>query len=419
MSQDPEVGPPIDDTLQHEEGANGAEEALFDERNMDDEERDLILNVGTLNTHPLNNRRLYKAMQRIFLGDKFLTPERYRAIVEGNYTGLNLGEHGNPYQIQDFRSLLYAFAHASANLESTTKERTNAILIAGCGSGRLAVPTVELAKKYGFQKVVHLDLLQDHVDQTEALLREVYAHDRTALDGVELEFITGDLINKAEEIHASARAQFDMVFATWFVTPEIADFSSSENLKKSRVRLYKAIANVLSKRGIFVEDIPDVDQPGRFYNIGKVKTEHLLGHKDILPGLNRHMLLSNFQRGTGGTEQFPYHLRFTPTKRYHEIELRRAGLVHHGQARTVTQPIGVRPGMNTTEFNNGERMHALIARNSIPDIDDELERREKSLTIPPRNPEEAQVKRVALFQKASLGKKRNKRSRSGSSATTS
>ncbi len=306
---------------------------------FDDEE---LRNATQCANHgDLNIWTLHKAAEKVFGGETSISPEKYRKIVEGNYDDYDLERHGSVHFLTDLRLLAKTFQIGINVVRQTTSDRSKQVLFMGCGPGRLAIPSIELAKKEGIKRIVFNDLLEHHIEKTRQKIIDFYNTSTCNIDGVQVDFLVGDFIEKGEELIQNINERFDAIFSNWFVTTEIADFSDKDRLQKSRRVLYKTILDLLTKQGVFIEDIPYSEGVGTYYYLGRLKTYAILDQMRALQGINDQLLISNFSHVQEGG--FPYHLRYVPANGKHRTEMENAGFIEHLTA-VDTIPNGFKSG---------------------------------------------------------------------------
>jgi len=333
---------------------------------IDLEELAIAVKNGNLDDS-LSYEKLEEAAREIF-GDskKSLSKRDYQEkVVKGNYDGFDLESHGAPNFIPDLILLTRFFSEAVRLASATTTNNSGKAFVMGCGSGRLAIPIIELAKKLGIKEIIFNDLLESHVDETRDKVRHCYNTEETNIDGIELDFVVGDFLKIAEELINETRKRFDAIISMWFVTSEICDFSSSEALREIRKELYSKIQELLTKQGGFIEDSP-FSEAGSFHYNSRLKTYAILKKIGILEGVNDQMILSNFSniQKTG----FPFHVRFAPPNGKHKSELGNAKLGEH-----LTSITTIPSGITNLEgyqrlFSDPDKIRELFESNEIDDL---------------------------------------------------
>ncbi len=353
--------------------------ANLEERKAPFEAEELEMAVKSGNVHhTLNNENLSNAARIIFGESDHMTREYYeKTIIAGNYIGFDLEKHGFPNLLADLKILTEFFRTAIHTVTKSTKQRSGKVFFMGEGPGRTAIAAIELAKQLKIEEIVFNDLLSEHLDQTREKIAKCYNTREQKIDGVEINFLAGDFI----EIASNIRKNFDALFAMWFVASEICDFSSIKALRKRRNLLYSQIRKLLTKQGVFVEDIPFSAGVGTFYYTARLKTYAILHEMGILEGENNHMLLSDFTDIQKGG--FPYHIRYVPSNGKHRDELAKAKLKEHISTLT-TLPSGIKnPTQYEAEFGSPEKIQQLFEGNSIDEIIPFIEKKERDLLIYP------------------------------------
>lgn len=342
----------------------------------------------------LNNKNLRKAAEVIFKGGDSFSQEFYqKTIVAGNYQEFDLDGHGFPKLLGDLKLLIHFFSTAVHTVQSTTRNRTQSILMIGSGPGRLAIPTIELAKKSEIKEIIFNDLLTDHVDKIKTRIQEVYGSPNNA-DGVMIKYLSGDFVEQASSIEE----QFDAIFANWYVTSEIASFENTQKLREVRRKLYDSIRTLLSKQGVFVEDLPFSEGVGSAFYIGRLKTYKILHEMGILEGENESMLLSDFS--SIQSEGFPFHIRYVPPNGKHRRELENAGL-QENEPRVSTLPIGIKNYKEYAEhFKGDKKVKSLIEDNDIEQVLRYLESCERNYLLHPKTTDpSAEKMKTVLWRK--------------------
>lgn len=257
------------------------------------------------------------------------------AFTKAFYKDFNLEERGGPSLMLDYALLMKYFGRAYQEVMDPTKsgERTRRVLDIGCGTGRLSILMIELAKKLGLREIVFNDLIEGHVNATRKKIKDTYG-DRANIrdnfghvDGLSISFYAGDFSEIAEKV--GHLGEFDIVSAMWFVTSEVLDVTSSAANRKVRQDFYRKIKNVLSKNGVFIEDIPESGQSG-FYKISRYFTYEILNKRGILganpdfPGSSPENINMSLTNIPGKAK--PFHIRCLEFNGAHEELLRSVGL---------------------------------------------------------------------------------------------
>lgn len=184
----------------------------------------------------------------------------------------------------------------------------------------------------------------------------------------------------------------------WFVTAEIADFSSVENLRAKREQLYSSINKSLSKQGVFVEDIPYSEGVGSFYYLVRLKTYAALNKLGILSGESHNIIITDYRQNkhVKGTD----HIRYAPANGEHYKELEKAGF-ELNFFRITTQTRGFKDILAyEKEFGDYERIQSIFSGNDLDAIISYLEMKEKSLLIAPSSSDPmAKKKKTVMWRK--------------------
>ncbi len=368
-----------------------------------EEELEKAIKTGTTNP-ALQLTPIKTAVDFIFgpQNELELTPQRYLELLEAAYTSLDLEKHGLPHFICDVKNLIKFFAEITTNIKQKQNKDPENVFIVGCGPGRLAPFEVAIATKLGFKEIVFNDLLDQHIEKTRTRLMEAFnTSNPENIEGIDIKYQTGDIVEVAEVMEET----FDAIFAWWFVTPEIADFSSTEALRKKRETLYKNIVKILKQKGFFIEDIPD-SSTGFFYWL-RAKTFAVLQEKELLEGENQNMIVTNYSnyvhQKAGG---FPYHIRYAPTFPKHTSEMIRAGLIQSGITETTMLPSGIADYQQFQEiFDNPKHLLEMIMGDSLQNVLKVLQRGEaETLNFPDLTDPLAKRKNTSMWQKRCLGK---------------
>lgn len=184
--------------------------------------------------------------------------EDYVRLSEEWYLHHDVEKRGLPFLLHDTKILIEMFIEAFCHLHKLNKtQRTNRLLVVGCGSGRLARVYIELAKVFGITSVVFNDLFDFHVNQTHEKIRQAYG---SKVDGIATHFISGDVITiPSERLFVN-----DIVTSMWYVNSEIIDPSSDEATRRLRVEYYKKLRSVMHEGSLLIDDEPNPN-PDNFY----------------------------------------------------------------------------------------------------------------------------------------------------------
>lgn len=272
----------------------------------------------------INYQRLKEAADFMFGDRKGMPLQEYLKITEEFYKTLDLETRGMASILLDTDILLTYFTRACEYVKNKTSklQRTNRVLIIGCGSGRLSDLYIEMAKKFGIKEIAFNDLLEFHVTQTKEKLQEIYnvrspGFDDLPLENIKVQFLPGDFT--ALDLR---NTPYDIAIAMWFVTSEILNPNSPQKLRERRIEFFGKVRESLIAKGIFIEDIPESGLPG-FYYLARMKTLDILRNKNVLPGEEANFSLTNVSKKAGG---YPYHLRYLPYNGTHSQEMSVSGL---------------------------------------------------------------------------------------------
>ena len=358
---------------------------------FEEEELQLTVNRGNI-YHNLNNDNLRKAAQVIF-HDKVSKEYYQKTIVAGNYIGFDLEKHGFTNLLVHIRLLAEFFRSAIHLVGQTTRQKSNKVFFMGEGQGRTSIAAIEIAKQLQIKEIYFNDLLTEHVEHVREKVARCYGTRSQIIDGVKLQFVPGDFTEVAQNIDV----QFDAIFAMWMVTSEICDFSNVDSLRDVRDNLYHSVKKLLTKQGVFVEEIPFSEGIGNFYYVARLKTYHILHEMGILEGENDHMLLTDFTdiQSSG----FPYHIRYIPCNGKHRQELESVGLVENESTVTFA-PSGIKNlGLYEKEIGSSEKIVNLFAGNSIDDIIPYLKQKEQECLLFPKTTDiVAEKKKTILWR---------------------
>ncbi|MDF2379599.1 MAG: class I SAM-dependent methyltransferase [Candidatus Gracilibacteria bacterium] len=267
----------------------------------------------------LDYEALKKVMFKIFQGKKTISYERQKELTKLSYSPIDMETYAKLHNFSDTLMVTEYFAYTRTKIQNITN-RTDRILVVGCGQGRLAEVYLTLAAIYNVKEVVFLDLIKEHVEQTEEKIR-LAKEANPRLRNVKTELIVGD-INETE-----INSVFDSIWLIWFVSSEFCNAESPEALISTRNRIYQKFNKLLTPQGALIEDIPDPNMEPGFYHLGNLISEDILRRNGILPGQQKNLLLSNWspEQPEKDNVSFPYQLRFTARNGWDVQEKERAG----------------------------------------------------------------------------------------------
>ena len=317
---------------------------------------------------PFNMSRLKRSAEYIF-NSPFINSSKHSKLIEENYNGLNVERHGAANLARDLQLLTEYMSATSSMVKSMTEDRTDRILFMGEGPGRTSIAAIELAKKLGYKEVVFNDLIERHVASIRKKVRSVYGNpdkDKT-YNGLKITYHSGDILNYSDDF-----GQFDAIFAMWFVTAEIADFSSIEALQKKRKQLYKKIHLLLSKQGLFVEDVPYSEGVGTFYYLVRLKTFSVLQEMNLLNKNkdgeevfeNSQIIITDYSDTQ--TSGFPYQVRYAPTNGTRRSQM---NSFEELDVSITTQPIGLSGNYSSfLDATSDKKISKLFRNTEIQDL---------------------------------------------------
>lgn len=314
-------------------------------------------------------------------------------VIAGNYENFDLDKHGLPNLLDDLWTLIKFYNSGVNTVRSSIANPTGNAFVMGCGSGRLAIPYIELSqeKHLNMKRIVFNDLVSGYLEQTREKIADLYNTRKQEIGGVKIDFIQGDFL----EISQKLRQKFDIMFAMWFVTSEIADFSSIEKLRKTREELFLKVKNILINKGVFVEDVPFTEGAGAYYYLAQLISYVVLDEMNKLKGENENIILTNFSdiQETG----FPHHMRYAPQNGKHRSELEKAGFTE-SDVHVVTLPSAIIKPDKLQRLLSNENILQLFQKNDISYLLTHLNTQKYLLTYPNDNAPEAQRKKIRLLQ---------------------
>jgi len=247
---------------------------------------------------------MIEACNHIFGDKKALPYDEFKIMTEQSYQ-IDMEEYARLHNFIDAVKLVEYFTYVRTKIESriSSFQRTDKIIIIGCGQGRLAEVYISLAKKMGVKEITFNDLIESHIQKTEQKIKNLYNSDGHNADGIKINYLPGDFAT------IDITENFDAAFLIWYVGAELLDPSSVVNIRKFRHKIYSKINNILIPGGGLIEDIPDPNMDPGLYEIVNFKTAHILEQRKILLGEHQNLILSNWthEQNTG----FPYQLRYT------------------------------------------------------------------------------------------------------------
>jgi len=261
----------------------------------------------------LDEAALIQAAQSYFPNGKPLSQAACAQRARQFYQTLELDQRADPWAEGD-RALLRTVVPFLCRLlgRTPTSPTNRRLLIVGCGDGRLAEIYIELAVKNGFAEVIFNDLFPEHIAATRAKVTRM----RGEAQQVQTSFITGNFANVVLPQPA------DIAIALFFVTSEVCNIQSPNELLATRQRFYRSICRNLKPGGFFVEDIPERDLPNFYTTLGLI-SERILRAQHVMTGVEGFLSLTHVPKPSGGE---PFHIRCIPSGVLRINELRNAGL---------------------------------------------------------------------------------------------
>ncbi len=349
------------------------EEGYLNSNNCNTNDLEYYITQGE-NEPEINYKALEEAANGLFGDKKAMSLKQYLQVTKDFYETLDLEKRGTPSLILDTDLLLESFIRARDDIISkiTKDQRTDKVLVIGCGEGRLSSLYIEMAKKLGIKKITFNDLLEKHIEQTKKKLQKVYNtgtldSNEMSIDGIKVEFLPGDFTTI--DLQGSP---YDITVAWWFVTSEIFNPNSPKELRQKRIEFYTKVRTNLIRKGIFIEDIPHSVSSG-FYFLSRMKTFDILKRKGILVGEQKNLSLTNIPKKDKNAQ--PYHLRYLPYNGMHTKEMNASGL-YEVDSRSEIIP--------TQSVLTGDVDHLLLFENkpTILDVQMVIKYLIKTVTIP-------------------------------------
>lgn len=242
-----------------------------------------------------------------FFGDRQGVPySEFIQRTQEAYLPINLDDYARAQNFVDALRLVQFMAEMRQNAERlmTPAERSNHLLMLGCGQGRLLEVYVPAARLLGIELITLNDLIPAHVDQARAKAKSLFG--RKFQDaGVKLDFVTGDFLTTA------FHKRYDQLISFWYVSAELLNPESAQTLRQHRTAIYRKIHDTLVPNGTLFEDIPDPNQPG-YYDIATHVTKLVLQEKGLMGNERENLLLSNWKHEQSAEQGFPYQLRYVP-----------------------------------------------------------------------------------------------------------
>lgn len=253
----------------------------------------------------LNYDDLVEACEAIFGSSKTISKKRYQELTKEAYQ-IDMESYARKHNFTDAVLLSEFFLQVSAAMQQGTTENTGRIIIIGCGQGRLAEVYVALAQKTGINTIILNDLIDDHIEATREKIRKLYGGDGSRAENVAIQYVSGDILTADQPDDNS----IDAAYMWWYVGAEFCDPSSSDAMLANRKATYERIHRLLIPGGVWIDDMPDPNNEPGLYNLASIKTADILRRKNILPGTEHNLLLTNwkFEQSKG----FPYQLRWAP-----------------------------------------------------------------------------------------------------------
>lgn len=256
------------------------------------------------NDHPLLKfESMVEACDAIFGNRKSISKEEYLQLTKDSYR-IDMEKYARKHNFSDGVKLAEIFARVEAAM-SGKSGTTGRVIVIGCGQGRLAEVYISMAKKTGIKTIVQNDLIPEHVEATREKIKRMYGGDGSRADGVNIEYVPGDILLSDVPDHS-----FDSAYMWWYVGAEFCDPSSSDAMRENRIATYQRIHRLLIPGGAWIDDMPDPNMEPGLYRLAALKTAHILRERGILPGMEENLILSNWKWEQ--KEGFPYQLRWVP-----------------------------------------------------------------------------------------------------------
>jgi len=275
------------------------------------------------NDYRLEVENLTKARDAIFQGRKGLPIDDYRTMLQNAYAGrpVSFEKDCETFNFQESAVLTDTFYLANQfhqlrqyveNIRLDTKEK--ALLIIGCGQGRLLDIQIELCKKLGIGEIHLNELSAENMSMAKRKAEGIDTSD------CRVHYHLGDFLTQEFD------RTYSIILSLRSVTSEIFDPTSSDHFLESRHMLFQKVAQLLSSDGVFIEDIPGSDAPG-FYRILRERTRELLSEKSILSGIHDRLLLTVSCHFGNQHMKFPFQLRIANPLNIDLSEKEQVGLI--------------------------------------------------------------------------------------------
>jgi|GEM_PF-1479719 len=328
----------------------------------------------------LNYEALKRARDAMFKGRQNIPRKDFLRFTKEAYKGLSgsvdMEKYARLHNFSDGVMLAEHFRKAAVAAPKHLK--TDRILVIGCGDGRLSEIFIELARQNGVKEIIQNDLIAEHLEKTRAKIQTAYGNDGSNADGVQIQYVAGDILDA--NIPGGA---VDAAYMLWYVSAEFCDPSSKKNMRKTRDNTYKKIHDLLIPGGAMVEDSPDQNHKPGFYHVAVAKTAHLLREAGILPGEEENLMLSNWE--SEQEDGFPYQLRYIPKNGTDNTEKTNAGFILRSSKQEAIPKKSAHPSAKPVEqtlhdVSDPEEAHRLLMQTlnttvTFPDMSDPTQKR--------------------------------------------
>lgn len=247
----------------------------------------------------LNLAELIKGAAHYFPHGKGVDRAEYIRLTEKFYLSLNVKHRGRSWDFMDCTALGIALEEGAVHAGEARKPAAEqSLLVIGCGDGRLVETYICWAKKRRFSKIVFNDMFNFNLAATKAAVKACHKETK----GLKIEYLQGDIADR------NLQGEFSLVVAMYFVSSDVLDLQSSDELSEVRARYFLAVRNALHLGGVFIEDLPDMTRDG-FYRELYRKSATALAPVISLDDHRRSFVISALDKPEG---EFPYHIRYAP-----------------------------------------------------------------------------------------------------------
>ncbi len=270
----------------------------------------------------LSLEELVEAREAFFGERQGIPYDEFIQKTQASYQPIDFEEYARAQNFVDALRLLQFMSEMRQNAERlmTPLERSNHLLMLGCGQGRLLEVYVPAARLLGIESITLNDLIPAHVEQARAKAKDLFG--RKLQDaGVKLDFVTGDFLT------AAFHRRYDQIISFWYVSAELLNPESELALRQHRTAIYRKLHETLVPNGTLFEDIPDPNQPG-YYDIATHVTKHVLQERGLMGKSSANLLLSNWKHEQDANQGFPYQLRYVPRNGADQNEKDAAGFAY-------------------------------------------------------------------------------------------